>query len=143
MVLGTNLHSIQKASLHVDMDNTDIVQSYEAGECFANSPEIYSLSCLTPQVKLKEGVEYADITPLPMAFQLDENILVRTLTPQTGEGGPASLTYYPDFTVDGWDNGTTTWTWAGEEDSNDSSAFLRIFVSQQSDMFTVISWKMG
>ena len=126
-VQGTNLHSIQLASLHLDLENTDLVESYEAGKCSTDAPG--SMSCLTPVVVLKAGVVEAEFTPLPLVFRLDDNIMVRNLNSQTEEEGPVSLRYYPDFTVDGWDNGTTTWTWAGEEDSTDSSAFLRIFVS--------------
>ena len=127
-VSGTNLHSIQVAKIDVDMENTDIVASSVAGKCKINYNDGNSMVCPTPNLQLKAGSDQA--MPIPIVFKLDENIELRNLNPaQIEDSGPASLNYYPDFTVDGWVNETTTWTWAGSEFSNDSSAYLRIVVS--------------
>lgn len=134
-VSGTNLHSIQIAKIDVDMDNTDVVSSSIAGECNLKYNDGSVMVCPTPSVILKVGRDMA--TPIPIVFKLDENILVRNLNPaQVEESGPASLNYYPDFTVDEWENGTTAWTWAGIKTSNDSSAYLRIYVSNHVLLFS-------
>ncbi|KAL5259585.1 hypothetical protein ACHWQZ_G009888 [Mnemiopsis leidyi] len=126
-VFGTNLHSIQVAKINVDMDNTDIVASSVAGTCTLKNDDGSSMVCYTPSVQLKAG---GNITrPIPVVFMLDENIMVRNLNPaQMENSGPASLNYYPDFTVDAWKDRTATWMLAGINlsSNNDSSAFLRI-----------------
>ena len=90
--------------------------------------------CMTPGVVLNGPVE--DAAALPLIFRLDENIVTGVLVPSPGTGEsqspePATIRYYPDFTVQQWANGTTTWAWTGSDgtDSSDSSAFLRITVS--------------
>ncbi|XP_063679501.1 plexin A3-like isoform X3 [Bolinopsis microptera] len=124
-VSGTNLHSIQVAKIDVDMENTDIVASSVAGMCKIIYNDGNSMVCPTPSLQLKAGSDQA--MPIPIVFKLDENIELRNLNPaQIEDSGPASLSYYPDFTVDKWVNETTDWTWAGSEVSNDSSAYLRI-----------------
>ena len=113
------------------MSNTDIVASSVPGSCtLRNDSDGSSMVCLTPSIQLKAGSDIA--TPIPVVFMLDENIMVRNLNPaQMENSGPASLNYYPDFTVDEWKNGTATWMLAGIKlSSNDSSAFLRIAVSR-------------
>ena len=64
-------------------------------------------------------------------FSLSTHSLLRNIN-VNNNNTPASVKYYPDFTVDKtWEDNTTTWTWAGTDtpNSKESSHYLRISVS--------------
>ena len=84
------------------------------------------MRCRTPAVNLANIPDEG--TPIPIGFRMDNTLVIRHMYDDENQIR-GSLMYYPDFTVDKFDNNTTTWSTTSSPTTTDGTHYLRITVS--------------
>ena len=99
---------------------------YSFQKCEPSTDGGKTMRCRTPAVNLANIPDEG--TPIPIGFRMDNTLVIRHMYDDENQIR-GSLMYYPDFTVDKFDNNTTTWSTTSSPTTTDGTHYLRITVS--------------